>query len=435
MAIDYRLPKLAMSMNEGTINQWLVKQGDKVEQGQAILELETDKVVQEIESPASGYFHIIATEGETHKVGVLIAQICESEQELASLHNPDLSSKPVNSEAVVENTVENTVANVAGNAVENIVENVTENTEPEHKTHTETSSHRIIASPLAKKIARDHQVDLALLTGTGPKGRIIKQDVMAALDTLSNSPLSLTERNTESAEKARIPIKGMRKVIADNMKASLQNAAQLSSVWESDITDLLAMRQRLAAREKQLGTRISINAFILKAISYAAEQVPVANACVQGEELVVYNTINIGIAVSVPGSTEYDSGLLVPVLKDIGNKGLVEIDLAMKALIAQARDNALTADELTGSTITMTSTAGLAPPGCQSTPIINRPNAIIINPSTPKEKPAVYRGDIVPRMLMPLSLTFDHCLLDGDPAVRFASALHECLENPELLLA
>jgi len=414
--VDYKMPKLAMSMNEGTINQWLIKEGEQIQKGQAILELETDKVTQEIESPAAGYFHIIAQEGQTLKVNTLIAQICESEPELQSLSSDNKGN--TDTLAIADNT-----ANSAAPRDQAMPA----------ATALNTNSNRIIASPLAKKIARDHQLDLTGLDGSGPHGRIIKQDVMAALEQ-TQAVSSPSDGRRIPEEKRRIPLNGMRRAIADRMLASLQQAAQLSTAWETDITDLLKLRQKLAEREQQLGTRISINACLVKAIAYGVRQVPIVNACQQDNELVIYNNVNIGIAVSVPGNTDYDSGLLVPVLNDVGNKGLVEIDLAMKDLIQRARNNSLSPDELTGSTITMTSTAGLAPPGCQATPIINRPNAVIINPSTPKEKPSVHRGEIQARTLMPISLTFDHCLLDGDPAVRFASAVHECLENPELLL-
>ena len=430
MAIDYLLPKLAMSMNEGTINQWLVKQGDKIDKGQAILELETDKVVQEVESPAAGYFHIIAEEGETLKVNALIAKICESQEEVASLQASGLSDAPDNTEPDKQNDLPDEKTSEANAHFENANPNV------EEVIFSPRSSKRIVASPLAKKIARDNQINLALLQGTGPQGRIIKQDVIKAMTAPAVMTSSAANRvsDTPAAERARLPMTGMRKAIATNMKASLQDAAQASSLWETDITDLLAIRGKLVEREEQLGTRVSVNAFIVKAIAYGIQQVPLVNACLQDEELVIYNTINIGIAVSVPGTTDYDRGLLVPVLNNIDTMGLVDIDLAMKELIHRARTNALTPDELTGSTITMSSTAGLAPPGCHSTPILNRPNAVIINPSSPIEKPVVYQGEIVPRTMMPMSLTFDHCLIDGDPAVRFAKAVDDCLKNPELLL-
>ncbi len=378
--------------------------------------------MQEIESPESGYFHIIAQPGETLKVDSLIAQIFKTTQELDAEFTAPISDADKCNPVVADSSMPSGSGSYQNN-----------NGGDEEFAEGRMSRQRIIASPLAKKMARDNDVDLLPINGTGPNGRIIKQDVLAAITRRSDSEAPAAT-STGMVEKIRIPQTGMRKTIAANMKTSLQQTAQASLVWESDITELLALRKRLVQRTEQLQTKVSFNSLILKAITHAIREVPIANTCLQNDELVIYDTINIGIAVSVPGVSQYDSGLLVPVLKEIGRMGLVDIDKGMKDLIQRARNNALSPDELTGSTITMTSTAGLAPPGCQSTPILNLPNAMIINPSTPIEKPVVRDGEITVRTLLPVSLTFDHCLLDGDPAARFASALHECLENPELLL-
>jgi len=236
-------------------------------------------------------------------------------------------------------------------------------------------------------------------------------------------------------EITRIPMKGMRKVISDRMKQSLSQTAQLSSSWDSDITELVALRGRFVARAESLGTKVSMNAFIIKAISTAIKQVPVANSCLQGDEVVVYKTINMGIAVSVPGATEYENGLMVGVLHNVESMGLIEIDKEMKALINRIRTGKMTANDLSDSTITLSSTAGIAPPGTKSTPVLNLPNAALIGTSTPVEKPVVINGEVVIRTMMPLCLTFDHCVFDGEPAARLCKALHDCLENPELMLA
>ena len=236
-------------------------------------------------------------------------------------------------------------------------------------------------------------------------------------------------------EVVRIPMTGMRKAIADRMLGGLQSSAQLSSNWESDITELLSMRERLVARADQLGTRVSMNALIIKAIATAIKQVPIANSCREGDEVVIYETVNMGMAIAVPGKTEYDSGLMVGVIRDVGRMGLVEIDLEMKALVERVRSGKATAQDLSGSTITLSSTAGIAPPGHNGTPILNAPNSSLISPSTAIQRPVVHNGEVVVRTMMPVALTFDHCAYDGEPAARFAKALHESLENPELMLA
>ncbi len=425
MAKDYVMPKLAMAMNEGTVNEWLIESGQLVEKGQLVATMETEKVTYDLESPEAGYLHIILAEGETVPVESKIGVFVDSEEELAALVGG--ATEPASNNGNSGDAGSNTSSSAA--AVSSAPAAVP----------VRAAGERLKASPLARKLAYDYNLDLALLTGSGPAGRIIKQDVLQALERgvsatpAAAAPLSLVHGGTQ--EKARIPIKGVRKVIADRMMQSLQTTAQLSADWESDITDMLAMRKKLVAHEEQLGTRVSVNAFIIKAMAHAIKQVPIANSCRDGDDIVIYDNVNVGIAVSMPGSTEYDSSLMVATLRNVESMGLAEIDLQMKALITRVRAGEATADDLSGSTITLSSTAGLAPPGTTNTPVLNLPNAVLIGPSTPAEKPVVHNGEVVPRTVMPVSMTFDHCLLDGEPAARFMKAMHECLENPELLLA
>ena len=415
MAKDYTLPKLAMAMNEGTINEWLVEEGVHIERGEAIATVETEKTVYDLEAPDSGYLHISLPAGETVDCGTLIGQFAESESELAELQQVKLSPKA--EVAAVEPTTEAAPASTATVAA------------PSRKPGA-----RINASPVVRKMAGERNVDLALITGTGTGGRVVKRDILAAVESSANSPMAPVMTDGR-VEKARIPMKGARKTIADRMMQSLNSTAQLSSFWESDITDLLALRRELVEREEALGTPVSVNAFLVKAIVYGVRQVPIANACLEGDDTVIFDNVNVGVAVSMPGQTEYDSSLLVPVLHNVEDLDLVEINRRMQALVTRVREGQHTEDDLTGSTITLSSTAGIAPPGNRSTPVLNLPNAVLVGPSTPIEKPCVVNGEVVPRTLLPMSVTFDHRILDGELAVRFMSAVHECLENPELLMS
>jgi pyruvate dehydrogenase E2 component (dihydrolipoamide acetyltransferase) len=426
MATPYVMPKLAMAMNEGTIAEWLVSHGDKVEKGQPLASVETEKVAYDVESPESGYLCIILAQGETVPCEELVAYFCDTPEEVVEMVSAaaeSVSGEPTDSVPVAPRP------SSTGGSEPSVAVAATPN-------HPEGA--RIIASPLAKKIARDAGLDLRLVTGTGPGGRIVKRDVHAALERgIQHAP---AVSNPEfllggSRELARIPMTGMRKTIADRMLRSLQTTAQLSSGWESDITDLLAARGKFVARAEQLGTKVSVNAFIIKAIAYAIKQVPIANSCQDGDEVVIYDNINMGIAISMPGKTPYDSGLMVAVLHNVERMGLVEIDSEMKALIGRVRNGEGTAQDMSGATITLSSTAGLAPPGMTTTPVLNQPNAALIGPSTPIERPVVHNGEIAIRTMMPVSFTFDHRLLDGEPAARFMKALHEALENPELMMA
>ncbi len=408
MVRDYAMPKLAMAMNEGTINEWFFTEGDYVEKGAELACIETEKVAYDVEAPDSGYLHIIVAAGETVGCDVLLAQFADTPEELASLQ-----AKPV---IAAGSVVEEPGPEGVGSAV---------------PTPERGAGGRIKASPLARKLAVQNNLTLEQLTGSGPGGRIVKRDIIAALD---RKPLKKGEP-AGSQVLARVPMQGSRAAIAARMVNSLQSAAQLASSWEADITDLLDVRQRLVDREAELGTRVSFNALLIKAIVGAISQVPIANSAIEGDEIVIYESVHMGIAVALPGESEYDSRLLVPVLRDVERLSVVEIDRRMKSLIDKARTGNLGADELTGSTITLSSTAGIAPPGLSTAPILNLPNALIVGPSTPIERPVVLNGEIVPRSLLPISATFDHRVLDGEPFARFAKALNDRLENPELLLA
>jgi len=439
MINDYVMPKLAMAMNEGTINEWLAKEGDFVSAGTPIVTVETEKVSYDLDSPHSGFLHIVIPEGETVLVEVTIARLAETEQELTTIS--------VKKDGEVD-------------------EPVTSN-EPEmdRVTMQESKHARVKASPVVRKLAREKSIDLNDINGSGPGGRIVKRDILEAVTAKSSNgskpaqeqsgddhasthlPDDQKQRSGKSAsvmtktvqgfsEKARIPVKGkVRATIAKRMLESLHSSAQLSSAFESDLTRLLQVRESFLSREQQLGTRVSMNAFLIKAIVYAIHQLPLANSAMVGDEIVLYENVNMGIAVALPGETEYDSTLIVPVLKQVEQMGVVEIDKQMKALIGRARSGNLSAEDMTESTITLSSTAGLAPPGLQSTPVLNMPNAVIIGPSTPQQKPVVYDGKVVVRTILPISVTFDHRVIDGEPAARFMMHLHECVENPELLLA
>ncbi len=415
MAIDYVMPKLATAMNEGTINEWLVSEGEYVEKGAVLASIETEKVAYDVEAPESGYLHIIVEAGETVDCEVLVARFAESEEELAELQAAGPATAAEQAEPSREERITVNVELVADAA----------------SATQRSSGERIKASPLARKMAAQTNLDLAGITGTGPGGRIVKRDILAAKDR----PAPAVQASGAD-ELTRIPMKGtVRAGIAKRMVDSLQTAAQLASSWEADITDLLDVRQRLASREEQLGTRVSVNALLIKAIVGAVREVPIANSAIEGDDIVIYKSVHLGIAIALPGQSDHDSTLVVPVLKDVDQLGVVEIDRGVKELIARARHGELTAEDMSGSTITLSSTAGLAPPGLTTAPILNLPNALIIGPSTPIERPMVFEGEITPRTMLPISVTFDHRVLDGEPFARFAKALTDRLENPELLLA
>ena len=397
MPTDFTMPKLAMAMNEGTITEWLVADGDVIEKGQAILTVETEKVAYDLEAPESGAIRILVMAGETVPVDTCIAVIAATADELQAI---DPEAGPAANEHPL-------IAPAAEYA------------------------DRVRASPLARKIAAQRGVDLTAVTGSGPGGRIVKRDVVDAQPGAAAGAVR-TAVDTSLTELGRIPVPGTpRAGIARRMMASLQSTAQLSSFWESDISELIRAREVMRERA---GAAVSVNAFIIRAMSAAIADVPIANSALVDDEIVVYESVNVGIAVALPGKTKWDSALLVPVLRNVQSMAVAEIDAGMKDLVRRAREGSLTADETTGSTITMSSTAGIAPPGTRATPVLNMPNAVIVGPSTPQDKLVPIKGEVAVRTMLPVSMTFDHRVLDGEPAARFSRALHEYLENPALIL-
>lgn len=423
MATDYVMPKLAMGMNEGTIVEWLVSEGQQVSRGEPLMQVETEKVVYDVEAPTAGWFHILVPAGETVPAESRIGQFAESEEEYASLSGGAAAPAPESAAQQAPAVEFNDQLTSTGALMAS-----------KPTAAGGRSGGRIKASPLARKLARDRGLDLAAIQGSGPGGRIVKRDVLAAKAPAAAPSLSAPGTLTV---KATVPLKGMRGAIARNMVQSLQTAAQLSHFSEVDATRLLKARASFVANADVYGTRVSINAFVVKAIAMACQAVPIANAGIVNDEIVIWNEVNVGISVSLPGQGEYDSGLIVPVLRNAERKGLVQIDRELRDLAERAREGRLQPGETEGGTITLSPTSAIGGEGMYSwsTPVLNVPQAVIVQPGMIEERAVIHKGRIRKRRMMPLSLTFDHRILDGDPFASFVVALRRCLQAPELMLA
>jgi pyruvate/2-oxoglutarate dehydrogenase complex dihydrolipoamide acyltransferase (E2) component len=419
MIRDLLLPQLAMGMSEGTIVEWAVAEGDKVQRDQTLVSIETEKVVTDLPAPYNGYVHLLAEVGDALPVETPMGQIAETEEEYRSL----LAGSPVApaAEAAAE------APKLESAAATSVRE-------------SERPSGRIRASGLAKAIARQQEIDLASLAGTGPAGRIVRRDVMAALASRPNSapaaaPNAAITAVSEMREKARVPLTGMRKVIADRMVTAKTTAAHTYAFFEIDITKLLAVRQTMLAREAELGSRVSLLALQVRALALACRHVPICNATVGDQAITVWDNVNIGIAVALPGKGEYDSGLVVPVLRNVEAKGILEIDQEIRGLVSRARDGTLTSADMADGTITLSSTGGFAPGVWSvSTPLLNLPQVVNFQPGSPLEKPIVVDGQVAVRSMLPCGLSFDHRAVDGEPIGRFAKKLIDLLAHPELML-
>jgi len=425
MATNYVMPKLAMGMNEGTVVEWLVSEGQQVERGAPLMQVETEKVAYDVEAPVAGWFHILVPAGETVPVESVIGQFAASAQEYAELAGSAApKAAPATAPAVAFDDKLTSTGAVMGSV-------------PAPPAAVVTGG-RIKASPLARKLARDRGIDLATLTGSGPEGRIVKRDVLAAKAAAPASVAAapVAEPGTLTV-KGTVPLKGMRGAIARRMTQSLQTSAQLSQFSEVDATRLLKARKRFIAHADTYGTRVSVNAFVVKAIAVACQAVPIANSAIVDDEIVLWNEVNVGIAVSLPGQGEWDSGLIVPVLRNAERKGLVQIDRELRDLASRARAGQLVPGETEGGTITLSTTAAMGGEAMYawSTPVLNLPQALIVQPGMIMPRAAVHNGKIKQREMMPLSITFDHRILDGDPVASFVVNLRRCLQSPELMLA
>jgi pyruvate dehydrogenase E2 component (dihydrolipoyllysine-residue acetyltransferase) len=420
MATDYVMPKLAMGMNEGTIIEWLVTEGQQVERGAPLMQVETEKVVYDVEAPVAGWFHITVAAGETVPAESAIGQFAHSAEEYAEISGV-AAAEAAAPEVVFDENLTSTGAVMPAAPV---------------AAPAAAAGGRIKASPLARKLARNKGIELSAIQGTGPGGRIVRRDVLAAKVGAAGPATAMSAPGTLTV-KGTVPLKSMRGVIARNMMQSLQTSAQLSQFSEVDATRLLKARSHFITHADSYGTRVSLNAFMVKAIAVACQAVPIANAAIVGDEVVLYNEVNVGIAVSLPGQGEFDSGLIVPVLRNAERKGLVQIDSELRDLATRAREGRLAPGETEGGTITLSPTSAIGGEGIYSwsTPVLNLPQAVIVQPGMIMDRAVIHKGKIRKRKMMPLSLTFDHRVMDGDPFAAFVVTLRRCITSPELMLA
>ncbi len=407
MATEIRMPQLGLTMEEGTIAKWLKREGDKVSVGDLLVEITTDKLSNEIESEVDGYLlKIVAQEGEDIPVKGLIAIIGEEGEKI------DLAV-----DDKIEATKDELKVELTGIASK----------EEDKSAVTETG--RIKASPLAKKTAKDLKIDLMELTGTGPGGRIVQRDVLAAAEKKklqppieetipAPQPVTVTEVPGDIVK----PLSNMRKVIGKRMQANKQIAPHVTITTEVNVDKTIALRNKLNA--KNLEAKFSYTDILIKMSATALRNYPVMNSSITEDSFIIHDRVNIGVAVAL------DEGLIVPVIRDADRKGLKAISTETKELIAKARENTLSPDEMSGATFTISNLGNYDVDGF--TPVINLPEAAILGVGRIVRKPIVNENDeIVPASMMVLSLSFDHRVVDGATAAEFLKKLKGYLEDPD----
>lgn len=397
MVTEVIMPKLGQTMEEGVVERWVKKEGDRVEKGDILLEITTDKATLEVESYASGILRrVLVQEGETAPVTQIIAFIAEPEEELPEIAPKlEVGRRPETTAVKAEMFGEGASASSLRPA----------------------SGERIKASPLAKKLAREKRVDLAKIAGTGPGGRITKEDV-----------LKIAEGVKLEVEKEKIePLSPMRKAIAELMSESKRTIPHYYLTIEVDMTESVNRRRELLPEiEKKTGVRLSFNHILIQAVARSLKESPGLTSRWERGGIISEEKVNVGIAVSL------DEGLIVPVLKEADKKGLGEIVSETESLISRAREKKLKAEEYYGAALTISNLGML---GIENfIPIIIPPQSAILGVGAIVRKPAVVEDKLQVRHLMKLTLSVDHRVADGAEAAQFLQRLKEILEKRETVL-
>ena len=430
MAEYIAIPKLGMQMTEATLVEWKVGEGGRVEQGDVVLTIETEKTQWEVEAAASGLVHIMMPVEETAPVARVVGMIVESEGELQELkENPpgEIYTSEAGAAAAQAESAQRPGASVESSAPVATGE-----------------QKRVRISPVARKMAEEHMIDIGTVTGSGPEGRIVREDIQSAIEARQKTaagekgelPVPVAPATGEVYQgkrvKSTIPLKSMRKTIAEHMHRSLTVSAQLTQMGEIDMTEVKRLRSTLVQQEEAIGARITYTDILVLAVAKVLREHPVVNASLIENEIKLWEDINVGVAVAIEGGT--DGGLIVPVVRNADRKSLVEINQELRALVEKARAGKLMPDDVTGGTFTVTNLGAFGGGYGFGTPIINQPESAILGTGAIVDRAVVMEGQIVVCPVMTYSLTYDHRVIDGAPATGFMLRVVEVLENPGLLL-
>ncbi len=403
MKLDVKIPELGESISEATIGTWLKQDGDAVEMDEIICEIESEKATVELPAENAGIISILISEGETVAIGSIIAAIETNGVTDVNINYESAKAEPENSEQAVNGLLK---------------EQITEKTGTSSKTKI---------TPVAQNILKSSGIDAENIPGTGAEGRITKQDVLAVIDAQRSDKqqqqIIPTARRTERREKMTT----LRRTISRRLLEAKNNTAMLTTINEVDMSAIKELRVRYKEPFKEKhGIGLGFMSFFAKAVSLALQEFPVINASIDKEDIVYHDFHDIGIAVST------DRGLVVPVVRDVQNLSMADIEKEIDQLASKARDNKLSIDEMTGGTFSITNGGVFG--SLISTPLINIPQSAILGMHTIQDRPVVRDGEIVIRPMMYIALSYDHRLIDGKESVSFVMRLKEILEDPVRLL-
>ncbi|MDC7722478.1 dihydrolipoamide acetyltransferase family protein [Priestia megaterium] len=408
MAAEVVMPKLGMAMKEGTVSTWNKKVGDSVSKGDMIASINSEKIEMDIEAPQDGVIlDILVQEDVGVPPGTIICYVGKPNEQLTEQNRSANELQAPKNEVAAAISLEEPPANAAPS-----------------KKNKET----VRISPIARKIAESENLNVETIQGTGPKGRITKADVEKVLaERASEASPQTVERDNPAINKETLPVAGIRKVIASRMHNSLLNSAQLTINMKADVTDLLSLQREIKdVIQQRHKVKISLTDFIARAVVLSLQEHKQMNSAYIDNEIQLYNHVHLGMAVAL------ENGLVVPVMQHAEKMPLVELAAEIKTRAADARQGQLSTDRMQGSTFTITN---LGAYGVEYfTPVLNPPETGILGVGATEDVP-MYKGDeLQKRNLLPLSLTFDHRVLDGAPAANFLGTIKQYLEQPILLL-
>lgn len=416
------MPKMGDGMEEGTLVEWLKKEGDAVKSGEVIGNIQTDKATLELEASGSGILSgILIKEGETVPVGQAIAALLKDGEKLPEGWGGG-SAKAAPAEAAPSKEGQEGKESKEGSEAK--VEDTKASVEPTAEEAKPKSDSRVKASPLAKKIAKELGVDISSVSGSGPGGRIVEKDVKAAATVKSADKVATV--SAPSAEDQTISLNRTRQITAKRTSESKQQVPHFYVTVEVDVEKILSLREMFEAEESG---KVSINDFVVKACAFALRDMPEVNATFQGPAtLLQYGGVNIGIAVAL------EDGLTVPVVRNADQLSLRAISSKVKDLARRAKDNKLSLDELTGSTFSISNMGMLDVDNFLA--IVNQPNSAILAIASVRRKVvATDEDEIEIRSMMNITCSFDHRVADGAVGAKFINVVKDYLENPTRLLA
>ncbi|HEX6929402.1 MAG TPA: 2-oxoglutarate dehydrogenase complex dihydrolipoyllysine-residue succinyltransferase [Gammaproteobacteria bacterium] len=414
MSIEVKVPQLPESVADATLVNWHKKAGDRVERDENLVDIETDKVVLEVPSPASGILKSIRIEdGTTVTGGDVIAILEEGEGGGDAAAEAKQEAKaPAGGSAKPEAREEDEESSSAGKPL----------------------------SPSVRRLVEEHELDAAKIRGTGKDGRLTKADVLEYIEKGGNKAAqpapaakpaapaaTAAPRAAGAREERRVPMTRLRARVAERMMEANNETAMLTSFNEVDLSAVMDLRKKYKdVFEKQHGVKLGFMGFFVKAAVEALKKFPVVNASVEGNDIIYHDYFDIGIAVATP------KGLVVPVVRDADQLSLAGVELAIAEYAKKAREGGLALEDITGGTFTITNGGVFG--SLMSTPILNRPQSAILGMHAIKERAVVVDGQVVARPMMYIAITYDHRIVDGREAVLTLVTIKEMLEDPARFL-